>query len=64
MLVMIFVIVGGVLVGVVGLGALYDRLARRRGNSVSVSTEERSNNPRNVEAALDPTRQDRLGGGL
>lgn len=60
----VFVIVGGVLVGVVGLGALYDYLARRRGSSVGVSTPENSDNARNVQAAVDPTRQDRLGGGL
>jgi hypothetical protein len=57
-------ILGGVIVGAIGLGALYDYLARRRGSSVTVSTPESSTNARTVEAALDPTRQDRLGGGL
>jgi hypothetical protein len=60
----VFVIVGGALVGVVGLGALYDYLARRRGSSVSVSTPENSGDARTVQAVADPTRQDRLGGGL
>jgi hypothetical protein len=61
MLPMIFVISGGVILGVVALGALYDYRARRRGSRVSVSTGEGSNNPRDVEAVLDPSRQDRLG---
>jgi hypothetical protein len=60
----VFAIAGSILVGVVGLGALYDYLARRRGSSVSVSTPENSGNARTVQAAFDPTRQDRLGGGL
>ncbi len=59
-----FVIAGGVLVGAIGLAALYDYRVRRRGSSVSVSTPENSDNARTVQAAFDPTRQDRLGGGL
>jgi hypothetical protein len=59
-----FVIAGGVLVGAVGLAALYDYRVRRRGGSTGGSTPENSDNPRNVQAAVDPTRQDRLGGGL
>lgn len=61
---MLFVITGGVIAGAIGLAALYDYRARRRGSRVSVSTQESASNPRNVEAALDPTRQDRVGGGL
>jgi hypothetical protein len=60
----VFAIAGSILVGVVGLGALYDYLARRRGSSVSVSTPEYADNARNAQAAVDPTRQDRLGGGI
>lgn len=59
-----FVIAGGVLLGAIGVAALYDYRVRRRGGSVSVSTPENSDNTRNVQAAADPTRQDRLGGGL
>jgi hypothetical protein len=59
-----FVIAGGVLVGAIGLAALYDYRVRRRGSSVSVSTRENSDNARIAQAAFDPTRQDRLGGGL
>jgi len=58
---MAFVIAGGVILGVIGLGALYDYRARHRGRRVSVSTEEASHNEREVEARLDPSRQDRLG---
>jgi hypothetical protein len=58
---MVVVIAGGVLLGAIGLGALYDYRARRRGSRVSVSTQEASSNPRDAEAVLDPSRQDRLG---
>jgi hypothetical protein len=58
---MLFAIAGGVILGAIGLGALYDYRARRRGTRVSVSGQEASKNPRDVEAALDPSRQDRLG---
>jgi hypothetical protein len=61
MLPMIFVISGAVILGAIALGALYDYRTRRRGSRVSVSTGKGSNNPRDVEAALDPSRQDRLG---
>jgi hypothetical protein len=61
MLPMVFVIAGAVILGAIALGALYDYLARRRGSKVSVSTGKGSNNPRDVEAVLDPSRQDRLG---
>jgi hypothetical protein len=61
MLPMLFVIVGGVILGAIGLGTLYDYRARRRGTRVSVSTQEASSNPRDVEAVFDPSRQDRLG---
>ena len=61
---MVFVIAGSVILGAIGLGALYDYRARRRGGRVSVSNQEASSNPRDVEARLDPSRQDRLGGGL
>ena len=61
MLPMLFVIAGGVILGAIGLGALYDYRARRRGTRVSVSTQEASSNPRDVEAVFDPSRQDRLG---
>lgn len=64
MLPMVFVIGGGVIIGAIGLGALYDYRVRRRGSKVSVSTPEASQNPREVEAVLDPSRQGRLGGGL
>ncbi len=58
---MVFVIASGVILGAIALGALYDYRARRRGSRVSISTREASANPRGVEAALDPSRQDRLG---
>ena len=58
---MVFVIAGGVILGAIALGGLYDYRARRRGSRVSVSTQDASNNPRDVEAVLDPSRQDRLG---
>ncbi|HSR87012.1 MAG TPA: hypothetical protein VLM11_22760 [Streptosporangiaceae bacterium] len=61
---MFFVIAGGVIAGAIGLAALYDYRVRRRGSRVSVSGEEAFSNPREVEAFIDPTRQDRLGGGL
>jgi Flp pilus assembly protein TadB len=64
MLFMLFVIAGGVIAAAVGVAALYDYRARRRGSKVSVSAEQASSNRRNVEAALDPSRQDRLPGGL
>jgi hypothetical protein len=59
---MVFVITGAVIAGGIGLAALYDYRARRRGSRVSVSGAGASNNPREVVAALDPTREDRLGG--
>jgi len=58
---MVFVIAGGVILGMIGLGALYDYQARHRGSRVSVSVEGASHNEREVEARLDPSRQDRLG---
>jgi hypothetical protein len=58
-----FVIAGAVIVGGLGIAALYDYRVRRRGGRASVAPGDASSNPRNVEAALDPTRQDRLGGG-
>ena len=61
---MVFVIAGGVIAGAIGLAALYDYRARRRGSRVSVSGEEGFSDPREAQAVLDPTRQDRLGGGL
>jgi hypothetical protein len=61
MLPMAFVIAGGVILGAIALGALYDYRVRRRGSRVSISTQQASGNPRGVEAALDPSRQDRLG---
>jgi hypothetical protein len=61
---MAFVIAAGVLVGAVGLAGVYDYRVRRRGGSTGGSTPANSANPRNVQAAVDPTRQDRLGGGL
>jgi hypothetical protein len=61
---MLFVITGGVIAGAIALAALYDYRVRGRGGRVSVSGDGASSNPRNVEAALDPSRQDRLGGGL
>jgi hypothetical protein len=38
-------IVGGVLVGSVGLGALYDHLARRRGRNVNVGSSPGNPSP-------------------
>jgi len=61
---MVVIVVVGVVVGAIGLAALYDYRARRRGSRVSVSIEKASSDSRNVEAVLDPSRQDRLGGGL
>jgi hypothetical protein len=51
---MFFVIVGGLLLGVVGLGALYDYRARHRGWRVSASTEEAFNNRLDVQAIQNP----------
>jgi hypothetical protein len=61
MLPMVFVIACSVILGAIGLGALYDYRARRRGSRVSVSTQEAFSNQRDVEAVIDPSRQDRLG---
>lgn len=36
---MFVVIAGGVILGAIGLGGLYDYRARRRGNRVSISTD-------------------------
>jgi hypothetical protein len=39
MLLMFFLIAGGIIVGAIGLGAVYDYRTRRRGNRVSVTTD-------------------------
>ena len=47
---MLFAIAGGVILGAIGLGALYDYRARRRGWRVSASTEEAFHNRLDVES--------------
>lgn len=62
---MVFVLIliaGSAVVGAVGFAALYDYRARRRGSRVSVSNQDASKGPREVEAALDPSREVRLAG--
>jgi hypothetical protein len=47
---MFVVIAGGVILGAIGLGVLYDYRARRRGWRVSASTDEAVHNRRDVES--------------
>jgi hypothetical protein len=61
---MVFVIAGGVIAGTIGLAAWYDYRVRRHGGRASVSAGGAASSPRNVQAELDPSRQDRLGSGL
>lgn len=51
---MLVVILGGVIAGAVGLAALYDYRARRRGWKVSASTTEAFNNRLDVAAVHNP----------
>ena len=51
---MFVVIAGGVIAAAIGLAALYDYRARRRGWRVSASTEEAINNRLDVEAIHNP----------
>ena len=48
------VIAGGVILGAIGLAALYDYRARRRGWRVSASTEEAFHNRLDVESISNP----------
>lgn len=51
---MFVAVLGAVVVGAVGLAALYDYRARRRGWKVRASTEEALNNRLDVESVHNP----------
>ena len=54
---MFFAIVGGILLAGIGLAALYDYRARRRGWNVSASTEEAFNSRLDIESVHNPALQ-------
>jgi len=54
---MFVAIAAGVILGAIGLGALYDHRERRRGYTVSVPTDEARDNLRDVKMLHNPPPQ-------